>query len=722
MTTTLTHVLPSNLTRSLVSAWSADMAIIKREKVDSERLDFLRNNPDVPKSVKASLTAWSKLVKEGCWADIPYVLGKGVKDGEEALGRMNAKGGVGLQSFPRDVRNALAQRIYWDIDISSAHPTLCRELCRRAGLPTTHQDDLLANRSERIAELMDVKECSKDTAKVFITALYFGEAISYASLPEFYKQLWTEVDNARKVITQDEVWFEALRFLNGKKKNRLGSAFSFVLQTIERECLFAMEKSAKRNGRSLDTYIHDGGLIRKREGEDEFPETLLRVFEQDIEAETGFKLTLVSKPMETSYVFAIKENSAYLEMKQKFEQAEGVFSVKLKPGGWGRVYEKELYLFDSGDLAKNYETWKVDGKDFLSLWRKDENRREYEKLVFQPGRDPPPKCFNMFIGWAVEPKQNDARVERWLHLIDNVANHDEAVREWVLNWVAHLFQRPYEKPGVALVIKGKKGSGKDTPFDQLNQLLGKMYYNTGTPEKSIFSNFNGMMMYNLLFKFEEATYKDGKANEDALKYIVTTPDLDVQQKNKDSFNVANFSRFIFTTNNPIPVITSDDERRFFFIQTSDDKRGQRAFWDETYEGFKHPDFAPALLHYLLNRDISAWKPRDYPETAYGKSVKQAFIPLHAQYFRDWIERMVSLADDTAQPAPFKEQAYKLLDKINEFAGGSKIKLSHRSLHDAIDEDYKGVVIRTNPQNKVHYQFEVSAMREHLQAKGWWVEM
>jgi hypothetical protein len=474
---------------------------------------------------------------------------------------------------------------------------------------------------------------------VFITALYFGEAISYASLPNFYKQLWTEVDNARKVITQDEVWFEALRFLNGKKKNRLGSAFSFVLQTIERECLFAMEKSAKRNGRSLDTYIHDGGLIRKREGEEEFPETLLRIFEKDIEADTGFKLNLVSKPMDTSYVFAIKENSAYLEMKQKFEEEERVFSIKLKPGGWGRVYEKELYLFDSGDLSKNYETWKVDGKDFLSMWRKDETRREYEKLVFQPGREPPPKCFNMFIGWSIEPKQNDARIERWLDLIDNVANHDAAVRDWVLGWLAHLFQRPYEKPGVALVIKGKKGSGKDTPFDQLNQLLGKMYYNTGTPEKSIFSNFNGMMMYNLLFKFEEATYKDGKANEDALKYIVTTPDLDVQQKNKDSFNVANFSRFIFTTNNPVPVVTSDDERRFFFIQTSDDKRGQRAFWDETYEGFKHPEFAPALLHYLLHHDISNWKPRDYPETAYGKSVKQAFIPNHAQYFRDWIEKM-----------------------------------------------------------------------------------
>ena len=718
--TTLTHVLPTDLTRSLVSAWSADMAIIKREKVDTERLDFLRNNPDVPKHVKSLLTAWSKLVKEGCWADIPYVLGKGVKDADEALGRMNAKGGVGLQSFPRDVRNALAQRVYWDIDISVAHPTLCRELCRRAGLPTVHQDELITNRSEKIAEIMDVKECSKDTAKAVITALYFGEAIQYASLPEFYKQLWTEVDHARKVITQDEVWFEALRFLNGKKKNRLGSAFSYILQTIERSCLFAMERSAKKNGRSLDTYIHDGGLIRKREGEDEFPESLLRMFEADIEADTGFNLTLVSKPMETSYVFAIKDNNAYLEMKQKFEEEEGVFSIKLKPGGWGRIYQKELYLFDSGELGKNYETWAVGDDSFLTKWRKDKTRREYEKLVFLPGLAAPPKCFNIFLGWAVEPKQNDALVERWVYLISNVANHDPAVKEWIMCWLAHIFQRPCDKPGVALVVKGKKGSGKDTPFDALKLLMGKMFYNTGTPEKSIFSNFNGMMMDNLFFKFEEATYKDGKANEDALKYIVTCKEMDVQQKNKDSFNVQNFSRFAFTTNNAVPVVTSDDERRFCFVQTSDEMRGNRAFWEETYEGFNHPEFPAALLHHLLNYDISKWKPRDYPETAYGKSVKQAFIPLPAQYFRDWIEKRVSLADDGAEVEPFYEQAYKTLEKVNEFA--PKFKMNHRQFHDAMEEDYKGVVLRTNPNNKVHYQFRVADMREHLQNKGWWVEL
>lgn len=704
-------ITTQTLTKQLIDTWVSDGLIGKREKVDTERLEFLLNNPDVPKKEKALLTHWKKLIKEGCWADIIYVLGKNVKDCDEALGRLNAKSGVGLQAFPRDIRNALAQRVYWDIDMVSAHPTLTRELSLRHKLSTTYQDEYINNRNDKLAELMDLKGCPKDIAKIYINSIYFGEEHSCASLPQFYKNLYKEVDTARRVITQDPEWTEALRFLHGKKKNRLGSAFSYILQTIERGCLLAMEKSAKKNGRNFDVYIHDGGLIRKREGEEEFPEELLRVMEQDVFNETGFNVVLLSKPMETTYTFAIKENNAYLEMKQKFENQENVFSIK-NPAIYGRVYNGKLQMMDNSDLQKNYQTWKVDGDPFLPMWKEDPKRKEYEEFVFLPGQDAPPHQFNLFTGWEYYPEQNDELIARWIELVDNVANHDQICREWILDYVAHMFQKPWDKPGVALVVKGKKGSGKDSPFDALGKLLGSMFYNTGTPEKSVFSAFNGMMIKNILCKFEEATYSNGKANEDVLKYFITTPTLDVQQKNKDQFNVKNFSRFVFTSNHNVPVVTSDDERRYAFFQTSDKRVGDRAFWDETYKMIHSESFTKAILYYVLNRDISKFNPRNYPETPYGKTVKQSFIPAHAQYFQDWIERN----EDVEK---FNLQAIKILEKINDMG---KFKMTHIALHDALVDEYAGVVIRTTPRNKVHYAFEIEAMREHLKSRGWWVEL
>jgi hypothetical protein len=214
---------------------------------------------------------------------------------------------------------------------------------------------------------------------------------------------------------------------------------------------------------------------------------------------------------------------------------------------------------------------------------------------------PPPDKFNLFLGYAVDPKQNDALVDRWLECISLACGKHEKSIEYLLNWCAHLFQVPNDKVGVAVVCKGAKGSGKDSPFNALGKLLGnKMYYNTGTPDKSVFSMFNSMMKTNLLTKFEEATYGNGKEYEDKLKYFITSPDLDIQQKGKDQVNMLNFSRFVFTTNHDIPVIVSDDERRYFFIQTSPDRVGHRAFWNETYAMFATEEFSQALLYYLLN--------------------------------------------------------------------------------------------------------------------------
>ena len=701
------------LTKTLVEAWSSDMAITKREKVDMERLDFLRTNPDVPAKIKGILSAWGKLVKEGCWAEVLYVLGKNAKFSDDALGRLNAKNGIGLQSFPRDIRNALAQRVYWDIDIASAHPTLCRELCNRYTLPTVYQDEFIANKSEKMNEIMEVKDCNKDSAKITITSLYFGDEYAYTSLPEFYKNLWKEIDIARKVITQDEEWTESLKFLNGKKKNRLGSAFSFILQSIERACLLSMERSAKKNGRSLDTYIHDGGLIRKREGEEEFPDALLRTFEADILKDVGFNVTLASKPMETSFTFAINENTEYLEKKHKFENEENVFSVK-HPAMWCRVFENQLKMLDTAELTKNYETWTVGEDKFLSMWRADPTRREYEEFVFLPNMIAPSNKFNLFMGYAVEPKRNDELVGRWLECVSLACGKQQKSIEYVLNWSAHLIQVPNDKIGVAIVCKGLKGSGKDSSFNALGNVLGrKMFYNTGTPDKSVFSKFNSMMKTNLLTKFEEATYGNGKEYEDMLKYFITSPTLDIQEKGKDQFNAPNFSRFVFTTNHDIPVVVSDDERRYFFTQTSPDRIGDRAFWNETYSIFAREEFNQALLYYLLNRDISQFEPRNYPETEYGKSVKQAFIPTHAQYFQSWIERC-----DDGEVKQFHQQAYKLLEKINE---NSKFKMTNRQLHDALATEYVGIVERTTPLNKVHYRFGFEEMQQHLRNKGWWVE-
>lgn len=51
------------------------------------------------------------------------------------------------------------------------------------------------------------------------------------------------------------------------------SLLALVVQTEERKVILALERILKQNGREMAVLIHDGGLVRKREGEQNSPRT-----------------------------------------------------------------------------------------------------------------------------------------------------------------------------------------------------------------------------------------------------------------------------------------------------------------------------------------------------------------------------------------------------------------------------------------------------------------
>jgi hypothetical protein len=285
-------------TSPLYALWSKDIAVIKREKADTEWLKFLLSNPNIQKDDKLKLRAWSKQIVEGCFVDTTYKLGKNVKAGDEQMGRLTALRGLGLQCFRREIRNALAHRLYFDIDIQGAHPTLCAQLCKKKGFVHTFQDEFVRTRKEKVAELCDAMNITPEEAKLQITALYFGGGCD--GMPDFFQNLHAELGTIRPLLVNDTELTPHLKFLNGKP-NRMGKCLAYILQTHERNCLIAMDNSATAQGRMLDVFIHDGGLVRRKEGEECFPAGVLRKMEADVEKATGFKITLVEKPMECAW-------------------------------------------------------------------------------------------------------------------------------------------------------------------------------------------------------------------------------------------------------------------------------------------------------------------------------------------------------------------------------------------------------------------------------------
>jgi hypothetical protein len=682
---------------TLLTSWSKDISFMKREIADLEWLRFIENSPDVSKETKAQVRAWKKTFVEGRYANITYKLGKNIKSSDEMVGRLCALKGIGLQCFPREVRAALAHRNYWDVDMVAAQPTLCLQLCKQRGLVCVKQEEFLENRKALTDTLTD--------GKVQVTALYFGGGCT--NLSPFFQELHAELTLVRKTLVEDPAWASSLKFLNGKG-NRQGKALAYILQTHERNCLIELENSCARHQRSLDTYIHDGGLVRKKEGETEFPEDLLRVFEAEMFEKTGFQMSLVSKPMVVEWVLDAVSNTAYLERKELFEQTN--FKL-MHPSVYGVTDGLNLYFKGLNEMTHCHANLFVDDKKFLPQWIEDPNIRTYKRLAFAPDGKLDDDEYNLFTGFATVPLQGD--FSAYTELTALMGNGDPISVEYIENWTAHILQKPCEKPGVCLVLKGGKGVGKDTYGDSIGKILGTgSFWNTTSPENDVFSKFNGCVERSLLIKFEEANFETNKDNVDRLKGIVTCETNTCTRKGHDSIVLPSYSRFIFTTNHDVPCVVDDKERRFAMFEVSNQRQGDFAFWKRMHKQLAEQ--RSAYMYHLLNKDISSFDARAFPETEYLKDVRRTFIPHHAKWFR----RMLELHE--GQDA-FEYGAFDLLSRMNA-NDWSKFKYNPTSLGRCLRPYVETGTITKDKTSRITYSFTREGMTTYLKGLGHWEEV
>jgi phage/plasmid-associated DNA primase len=93
---------------------------------------------------------------------------------------------------------------------------------------------------------------------------------------------------------------------------------------------------------------------------------------------------------------------------------------------------------------------------------------------------------------------------------------------------------PCRKPGVALVLRGRQGTGKTVLVDILRTIIGPA--NTlVTPDKDrILGRFNSAIMNKILLVGEEMLFAGDRATTDKLKHLITGQTIPVEFKFGDT--------------------------------------------------------------------------------------------------------------------------------------------------------------------------------------------
>jgi Family of unknown function (DUF5906) len=243
-------------------------------------------------------------------------------------------------------------------------------------------------------------------------------------------------------------------------------------------------------------------------------------------------------------------------------------------------------------------------------WLSHHNRRQYAGIEFRPTA-PRSDHYNLWQGFAFAPEAGDC--SKFLaHLRDNVARGDYQLYLWIEAWFASIFQKPSEKFGTALALRGKQGVGKTIVGRVFGKPLGAHYSLVADP-RYVTGQFNSHMAALLLLQADEAFWAGDKRSEGKWKDLITGGTHYLEFKGVEPILVDNFVRVLVTGNQDWIVPAGFDERRFAVIDVGETHKEDHPYFAAIEEQMNNGGYQ-ALLYHLLNVDISKVNLKSVPRT------------------------------------------------------------------------------------------------------------
>jgi hypothetical protein len=264
-------------------------------------------------------------------------------------------------------------------------------------------------------------------------------------------------------------------------------------------------------------------------------------------------------------------------------------------------------------------------------WLGNRRGRIYTRVIYLPGKDTIESLFNLWEGFSVEPKKGDCSKYLW-HVKHIICSGNPEHYTYLLSWLARAVQMPFERGHVAIVLRGRKGPGKNLFADGFGNLFGA-HYMVITNCEHLVGRFNSHLRAKSVICANEAFFAGDKKHEATLKGLITDPVMPIEQKFVDAETDVNLGHILVLSNSDWVVPAGEDERRYFAMDVSGEKIGDFEYFRKIRYELDHGG-SEALLHYLLHEvDISGFEPRRVPETdALRSQMSESLTGIDAAWF------------------------------------------------------------------------------------------
>ena len=303
----------------------------------------------------------------------------------------------------------------------------------------------------------------------------------------------------------------------------------------------------------------------------------------------------------------------------------------LKTGGdFFIIDEQELQQYRQGNINSNLSIYKqqpgrmaierflteqpVPGipRQVYNQFLIDPNTHVYKEVKFHP-KTQTKDILNLWIPPTIEPMETDCN-DIVDFIFNVISNCNQTIFEYLMNYLAHLYQKPEDKPGVMIALMSGQGCGKGVFMQLLQRIWSRTTYMVSDIE-SIIGRFNIALERNLIVCMDEALYVNNNAGQERLKSLITEPYITVEEKHHSSRSVNSLHRFILATNHKHFLKTSNDDRRLFAIPISEIHQNDHHYFNSLINIMDHTNQLNGFVNLLSKQNLEQFNVRQRPRTA-----------------------------------------------------------------------------------------------------------
>ncbi len=589
--------------------------------------------------------------------------------------------GGSLQGMPSTVRGLLMSDIGTDIDMAAAHQYILRYICKLHDITCPNLEYYINHRDDCLAKFE-----SREVGKVaYLKATNNDKMNRSKKLPDEFKKYDLEMKRIQKGLIQKEEYQELFDTIPATKQyNYNGSAINRILCYFENIILQHVIHIANQRNIEIAILMFDGLMLY---GDYYDNEELLKEITDWVEKEMpglGMKWTykkhkstlLVPDDFEESKTVCIDEKRTFEHIAKEFEKNHLKIinkSLFVKHDSKHTKFLTQAQLktsyshmsYDVGKYDKSGTYCDTVTLPFIDKWighthnilRKDDVDMYPNEAIC------PDNIFNLWKPFAMELKtgsytKNLEALAFILFHIHILCNHEKTVYDYFIKWIAQMIQYPHIKTIMPTFIS-KQGAGKGTLFELFKMMLGEdKIFETTSPGRDVWGDFNGMMSDCFLVNLNELSKKDMAEADGRIKGLITDNSLTINQKGIGQIKIKSYHRFMGFKNRGDDINTSDEDRRNLIIRTSDEKKGDYAYFNKMYKYLEDENVIRTCYDYFKSiPNMDTFHNLPIPKTEYQTNLKE----LSKSPIEQWLESFVRehSEDENKRIELFSNDVYEL---------------------------------------------------------------